>query len=136
MAIVGAHGQDAVVLDDLHDLPPAGEGGHREAAADGLGKGAQVGGDAEVLLGASQRQAEAGEGLVKDHQHAIPGTQLPQSLQKAGLRHAAGHIQGHGLHDDAGDLIPLLLEQGGQPLQIVVFCQEAVIQGVGARPSV
>lgn len=32
---------------------------------DGLGKGAQVGGDAEVLLGASQRQAEAGEGLVK-----------------------------------------------------------------------
>ena len=28
-------------------------------------------------------------------------------------------------------LIPLLLEQGGQPLQIVVFCKEAVIQGVG-----
>lgn len=101
-----------------------------------LAKGAQVGGDAEVLLGASQRQAEAGEGLVKDHQHAIPGTQLPQSLQKAGLRHAAGHIQGHGLHDDAGDLIPLLLEQGGQPSKSLYSARRQSSRAWGARPSV
>ena len=57
--------------DLLHQVAPAAVGADRQAAADDLAERRQVGRDAEPLLRAAARHAEAGHHLVEDQQRAV-----------------------------------------------------------------
>ena len=56
---------------DRHHLCVPPKQASREAAADDLGKGGDVGADVVVLLRAASGDAEAGHHLIEDQQHAI-----------------------------------------------------------------
>ena len=72
----------------LHHLGAAAERGERQAAADDLPEHRQVGRDAEPLLRAAARDAEAGDHLVEDEQRARRVAEQPQRLEEARARRA------------------------------------------------
>ncbi len=88
VGVVGARVRVAAVGDHAHDRARAADGGHREAAAEALGQGREVGHDAVPLLGAAAAEAEAGDDLVEDEQRAVLARLGAQQLEVAGL--AAG----------------------------------------------
>jgi hypothetical protein len=67
----------------LHQLAPAADHAHRQAAAQRLAVGDHVGAHAEVLLRAARRQPEADEHLVEDQHDAALAAHLAQLLQPA-----------------------------------------------------
>ena len=74
--------------DLFHQVALAAIGADRHAAADDLAEGGEVGIDAIQLLGAAERDPEAGHHLVEDQQRAVARAQVAQVLQVA--RRAAG----------------------------------------------
>ena len=106
--------------DLLHQFASSAIGAHRHAAADDLAEGAQVRAHAVARLRAAQRDAEAGHHLVEDQHRAMARAQLAQVLQVALARRQAVGVADHRLDDQAGDLLPGLLEQGGRRLEVVV----------------
>ena len=62
---------DLALVEVRHDVGAAGDRRQREAAADRPCRGAEVGHDAVVFLGAAVGEAEAGHDLVEDQRHAV-----------------------------------------------------------------
>jgi hypothetical protein len=69
-----------------HDVGPAAVGAHGQAAADHLAHGGEVGGDAELGLGAAVADAEAGHHLVEHQQGAVLLGELADAFEEAGHR--------------------------------------------------
>ena len=65
---------------------PAEGGGAGRAPADRLGQAGDVGRHAVELLGAAQRNAEAGDDLIEDEQHLVFVADAAQALEEAGHR--------------------------------------------------
>ena len=61
----------SVGREEIHDFGAPAERTHGESAADDLAHGGEVGSDAEDLLSAAAREAEAGHDLVKDENGAV-----------------------------------------------------------------
>ena len=89
MGVEGAAGKAevgrAVLAEALHQVLATADHTDRQAAAQRLAVGHQVGLDAEELLRAAGRQAEAHEHLVEDQHDAALGADLAQLLQPGGV---------------------------------------------------
>ena len=72
-------------------------------AADDLAEDRQVGQDAEALLGAAARDAEAGDHLVEDEQRAGGVAERAERLEEAGRGRDAAHVPGDRLDEDRGE---------------------------------
>ena len=114
----------------LHEGTAAAVGAHRHTAADDLAEGHQVGLHAEILLSTAQSQPEAGDNLVKDQEGSALVAQGPQPLQEAGSRIDHAHVGGHRLHDDAGDLAGVSVQQGLHGGQVVELGGKGVLHDV------
>src|SRR5215813_11685770 len=68
-----------------HDIGAAGDRREREAAADDLAQGANIGDDAVIFLRAAVGEAEASDDLVEDQQQAVLGRELAQALEESRL---------------------------------------------------
>ena len=99
-----------------HDLLAPGDRREREAAADDLAQGAQIRHDTVIFLGAAIGEAEPRHDLVEDQRHPILGGDLAQFLEKAGRRRDDALKR---LDDDAGELVPVLLDQAFDDLRVV-----------------
>ena len=81
-------------VDPIHEPRRAGDDADRHAAADDLAVGGEVGPDAEPLLRAARRDAEAGDHLVEDQRGADLArdrAQLAQELARLQIGTAALH---------------------------------------------
>src|SRR5690606_34727882 len=78
-------------------------GAYRIATAQRLGKNGEVRADSKILLRTSQRQAEAGDDLVKNQSNAVLVAQGPHSLQKAFFGYNTAVVAHHRFGDDRGD---------------------------------
>ncbi len=116
----------ALGSDVLHNLSPAAKGSHRKAAADNLAKRGQIRRNTVSFLGSAVGQAESGDDLVKNQQGAVFCGQLPESLQKSFCRLHQAHVGSHGLHDNAGYLVAMLLKKGAHGLKVVVGGKQRV----------
>ena len=67
--------------DAVHHVGAAAEGAHRQAAADDLAEGDEVGADPVELAGAARRQPEAGHHLVDDEQRAVLAAGVEEPLR-------------------------------------------------------
>ena len=94
VARVVAH---AVLAGQVHDVRPASEEPDGVPAAQRLAVGDEVGRDAVVLLGPAVREAEPGDDLIEDEQHAVAGAGFAEPLEESGLRRDAPV---EGLDDD------------------------------------
>ena len=118
-----------------HEILPAPVGPNRQPAADDLPQGGEVGHDPEALLGAAQRHPEPGHDLVEDEDGALFGAEGPEPLQEPLHRRDAPHVPGHRLHDDAGDLAWIGIEEGLDRGQVVVVGHQGVLGGPGVTPG-
>ena len=104
-------------VERLHDLLPPAHGRQREAAADDLAEGGQVGDDAVVLLGAAVGEAEARHHLVEDQRDPVARGERAQPREEAGLGREEAL---EGLDDDGGETVGVHGEQRLHRGQIVV----------------
>ena len=65
----------------LHEVAAAAVRRHRQSAADHLAERREVGGDAEALARAAERDAESGHHLVEDQQGAGCVGEPPQARE-------------------------------------------------------
>src|SRR5690606_28673989 len=96
----------------------------RQAATDYLPQRRQIGLDAESRLRTAVRDAEAGHDFVEDQQGAMLARDRANALEEAGRRWDEAAVADHRLDDDAGDALPLRLQQSAQ-------CADGVV-GSGA----
>ena len=94
----------ALGRDLVHDVGAPAVDAQRQAAADDLAQAGQVGLDAEELLRAAARDAEAGDDLVEDQQRAVLVAERAQHRQVGRARQHHAHVAGDRLDDDRGDL--------------------------------
>mmetsp|Transcript_11265 Transcript_11265/g.28891 ORF Transcript_11265/g.28891 Transcript_11265/m.28891 type:complete len:438 (+) Transcript_11265:144-1457(+) len=113
----------------LHDVAAAAVRANREATADDLAHGSQVGGHSEVLLGAALGDAEAGHNLVEAQQGALLLGHVTQTLQELLGRGDKAGVADNGLQDHAGNLALVGLKQRLHALKVVV----GGAQGAGGR---
>src|SRR5690606_2854086 len=99
--------------------PPAGRT-DRQAATAYLPPRRQMGPDAESRLRTAVRDAEAGHDFVEDQQGAMLARDRANALEEAGRRWDEAAVADHRLDDDAGDALPLRLEQCAQCVGVVV----------------
>ena len=104
----------------LHQLGPAAERRSGQAAADDLAEDRQVRHDAEALLRAAARDAEAGDHLVEDEQRAARVAEQPQRLEEAGRGRDDAHVAGHRLDEDRGEALAVLRDGGRHGVDVVV----------------
>ena len=114
--------------DAAHHIPAAAVGRKGHAASDDLSEGGEVRTDPIIFLRAAQGKAEAGDHLVKDQQRAVLFCDFPQEGKKAFRRRHHAHVGRHGLHDDAGDLIPICVKQAGNAPAVVVGRQQGIFR--------
>ncbi len=107
---------DRRLVEQRHDVGTAADGRQREAAADDLAHGADVGRHAVEFLRAAIGEAEAGDDLVEDQRNAEPRGHLAHRLQEAGLRRDQPLQR---LDDDAADLVGVRLDQPHRCLDVV-----------------
>ena len=88
-----------------HHVGPAPEGGEGQSPADDLAEGGEVGGDAEVGLGAAGAEAEAGDDLVEDEEGAGPVARLAESVEEARRRGDEAHVGRHRLDHHRGHVV-------------------------------
>src|SRR5260370_39405575 len=79
-------GADETLVERAHHGRAPGAGREREAAADHLAEGAEVGRDAVIFLRAAVGETEPGDDLVEDQWDAVLGGDLAQRLEEAGGR--------------------------------------------------
>ena len=89
----------------------------------------QVGQDAEALLRAAARDAEARDHLVEDEQRAGGIAERAEHLEVARLRRHDAHVPRHGLDDDRRQPLAVALDRGGDAVHVV----EGDDHGVGRR---
>mmetsp|Transcript_8138 Transcript_8138/g.20250 ORF Transcript_8138/g.20250 Transcript_8138/m.20250 type:complete len:478 (+) Transcript_8138:194-1627(+) len=114
--------------DVLHDLLLARVGAHRQAAADDLAKGGEVGLDAPVLLRAAVRDAEARHHLVEDEERALLLGELTQALEELLVGDDEARVAHHRLEDHAGHLALVGLEERLDALEVVVLGDERAVR--------
>ena len=90
--------------DLAHDVGASAVGRHRQAAADNLAERRQIRPDAETLLRAAQRHAEARHHFVENQQRAVTRGQFAQRFEKSRRGRNAAHVADHRLDDHRGDL--------------------------------
>jgi hypothetical protein len=103
---------------EVHDVAPPAEGPDRQAAADDLAEGREVGPDAQALLRAAPRRAERDD-LVEDQHDPVTLGDLAQPGQESLRRGQQAGIAHHRVHDEAGELRGFLLEDLGARLGVV-----------------
>ncbi len=81
-----------------------------------------------MRLGASHGHPEAGHHFIEDQDTLVTVADLAQCLEKPRLGRNAVHVAGHRLDDDAGNLIPHLLEAGFHGIGIVVGQRDGVFR--------
>ena len=114
----------------LHELPFSGDQAEGKAAGHGLPVNRQVRLHPKQFLRPSQGHPEAGDDLVEDEQHAMPGAEFPKALQISGVGKDATVVAHDGLGHHGGDFrVPLQ----GLPdhLQIVPGEDDDLIQNRG-----
>ncbi len=120
VAAVGAAVQHGAVGLERHDLLLAAERRRaRRAAAHRFGHAGDVGGDLVELLGAAQRDAEAGDDLVEDEEHAVVVADAAQAFEEAGLGRDDAGVGEDGLREHAGQLVAVALDDRLNGVQIV-----------------
>ncbi len=112
--------------DPPHQVARAGVGGERQAAADHLAEGGQVGGHAEQRLRASPADPEAGHHLVEDQQRAVAVAEIAQPGEETGDGRDQVHVAGDRLDDHGGDLIPRTREERLDRREVVVRREQGV----------
>ena len=117
--------------DPVHHVRTAAERADREAAADHLAEGDEVGTDPVDLAGAARRQPEAGHDLVDDEQRPVLAGDVEEPLEIPGPGDEHAHVAHHRLDDDAGDGGAPLGEQLLHRRQVVVGEREGVAGHVG-----
>ena len=100
----------------FHDLPPAGKRRHREAVAETLAEGAEVGLDTVIGLGAVEVPAESRHHLVQDEHRAVVPAQPGHLVQEI----VDGMGEGRRLHDQAGDAAGMIAKQRLDAFDVVV----------------
>ena len=114
-----------------HDVGASAECAAGDAAAEDLAEGGEVGGDAVELLGAAEREAEAGHDLVEDKQGSVSLGDLAQALEVAfGGRDGSG-VADDRLNDDGGDRVRVGGEGGAQGAEVIEGQGKGVLGGVG-----
>ena len=91
-------------VEEVHDVPPPGDGAPGKAAGENLRQGAEVGHDPERLLGAARRDPETGHDLVEDQQRAVASRFLPQEGHEAVRERNPAEAGARGLDDRAGNV--------------------------------
>jgi len=103
-------------VEERHDLPFSDHRGKRISVGDGLAEAGQVRRHAEILLGAAQGEAEAGDHFVEDEHAPLPERQLPQLFEEA----VAGCDDARGFQDDRGHAARVLPEDPLSGSDVVV----------------
>ena len=120
----------------VHHLGAAAERRERQAAADDLAEDRQVGQDAEALLRAAARDAEAGDHLVEDEQRAARRRRAPQRLEEARRRRDDAHVPGDRLDEDRRQPLAVALDRRGGGVDVVVGRDDRVGgDAASARPG-
>ncbi len=120
VAVVGAEVGHPAVDDDLHDLALAAEGRQRQPAADRLGQGDQVGGDAQALGRTGVAGGEAGLHLVEDEHDAVGVAGGADRGEVALVGHDDREVLDDRLDDQGGDLAAVLGEHPVELAEVVV----------------
>jgi hypothetical protein len=120
--IHGAERREAV-----HDVAPPAERTDGQAAADDFAERREVGPDAEALLRAAGREAEAGHHLVEDQHRLLLCRDLPEQFQVARSWQIQARVARHRLDDDRRDFAPVRGEARFQCLHVVVGQHERVL---------
>ncbi len=118
----------------VHDGRAAHHARDRQAAAQALGHGDQVGLHAVVLHGEQlARASEAGLHLVGDQQHAVLVAQLAQAGEQGGRHGVKAPFALDGLHDDGGHALRVHrgLEQHGNGVQRLLHAHAGLLAGEG-----
>ena len=113
-----------------HEVTSPAVGAHGEPSADDLAERGEVRGDAERLLSAAVRGAEAGDDLIEDEKGPLRVADRPQAFEEALGREDDAHVAGDGLHDDRGDLASVRLKLRADGREVVVAGEER-LRGVG-----
>ena len=93
------------MVDLVEDLALAGDGAARQAAGHDLGQDAEVGRDAQRLLRAARRPAEAGDDLVHQHHHAALGGHVADRLHEARRQRHLAPRRARRLEHHDGDVV-------------------------------
>mmetsp|Transcript_10242 Transcript_10242/g.33786 ORF Transcript_10242/g.33786 Transcript_10242/m.33786 type:complete len:231 (-) Transcript_10242:480-1172(-) len=104
----------------LHNFLLAGVGADREASANHLAEGRQVGLDAPVLLRAAVRDAEARHDLIKHENRAVLGAELAQTGEELLVGHDEAGVADDALQNHAGHLALVGLEERLDRGEVVV----------------
>ncbi len=110
----------------FHDFTASAERAHRHTAADDFAETSQIRLHAVIRLRARQRHAEAGHHFINNQQRAEFIAQRTQARQEVRLRRNAVHVAGNRLHDDAGDVLRILLKRLAHRSEIVVGAGQGV----------
>jgi hypothetical protein len=110
------HAQAPPGVGQVHDVRAPTQHAERQAAADGLARAAQVGGHAVAGLRAAEPQTEARDHLVEDQRDAEVGGDGAQPRQEERVRQERPL---DGLHDHAGELVVVPLDDGRGGLEVV-----------------
>src|SRR5260370_40669560 len=105
-------GADETLVERAHHGRAPGAGREREAAADHLAEGAEVGGDAVIFLRAAKGETKPGDDLVEDQRDAVLGGDVARRLEAAGRRAGQRTEQADGDTRGPGRRPP---ERGRQP---------------------
>ena len=105
----------------IHELPAAGECAQRQAASDRLRIRRKVRHDPIPLLGAAQRQSEAGDHLVENEQGAVAGGDVAEKLEEAGFGGDAAAVAKQRFANDCGDFAALISEEPLDAFSVVPF---------------
>ena len=104
------------LLELAHELSATNHRGQRKPVRHSLAEDRQVGNNAEVLLAAPDRPAEAAHDLVEDQERPVPMRCGFHAGQKARGR----RVDKHRLHDDCGHAPAVLVERRLQGVEVVV----------------
>src|SRR6516225_8489318 len=78
----------SILAETFHQALLSANGADRQAAAESLAIGDEVGPNVEIILRAAEREAEADEDLIEDQYDAALGAYRPELLQPIGKGHA------------------------------------------------
>ena len=120
VAVVGAEVRHASVGDSLHDIFATAERRQRQTAADALGKGHEVRGDAEPMRCARVSGCQARLDLVEDQQHTVVVTRRTHCSEITRVGQDDADVLQHRLHDDGCDLVSMGIEDVLEALDVVV----------------
>ena len=131
VAVIGAAVHHALVEQRVHDVPPTGDHGEREARGDRLCIDAEIGCNAELALRAAQADAKPGDDLVANEERAVLVAQRPNAFEIARRRRNGPAIHHDGFHDHGGNLTAMALQGLFQKVEVVPGAHGDIAEDAG-----